>query len=163
MRVKIFCLDSCMSPPRLIPPYHFWEKLVCWGGPFNSTEPLVSSWRRMTVTTPGLPFSDKKNYSAKYRTRRNRRQFRRNSACFAEENHLGIPFQTISRKRKTLGIPFQTISWMRKTLVFHSGPILEEKKLRNFVPNQFPVTENTLKSIPNQFWEQKTLQKNHFC
>jgi hypothetical protein len=34
------------------------------------------------------------------------KQFHRNSACFAEEKNIGIPFQTISQKRKILGIPF---------------------------------------------------------
>ncbi len=111
-----------------------------------------------------------KNYSAEYETRRNRREFRRNSVCFAEEKNLGIPFRTISWKRKT--IPFQTIL-NDKTLVclsdpfseektseFRSKPFLEEKKTRNSIPNhfrkrkhlkirskQFLGTENTRKTM----------------
>ncbi len=56
-------------------------------------------------------------------TRRNRRQFRRDSACFAEEKDLGIPLRTNSQKRKTLGIPSLTI--------------FGGEKPRNSVPNNF--------------------------
>jgi hypothetical protein len=96
------------------------------------------------------------NYSMECRTRRNRQQFRRNSACFAVEKNLGIQFQTflrrenprnsvpnhfseektlgilfwtISRKRKTLGIRFRTISWKKPTEL-RSEPFLDEKNLR---------------------------------
>ncbi len=105
-----------------------------------------------------------KNYSAKFGTSRKERQFRRNSASFAEEKNLGIPFRTISRKRKTLGIPFRTNSrkrntigiplrtisrkrkpsefrsepyWLRITSEFRSEPFSEQKKLQNSVLNYF--------------------------
>ncbi len=113
-----------------------------------------------------------KNYSAEYETRRNRREFRRNSVCFAEEKNLGIPFRTISWKRKT--IPFQTI-FNDKTLEFLSDSFpthFQKRKLRKSVPSHFwkkkklgiPFRtifgrENTWKNIPNNFWEQKTLKK----
>ncbi len=95
---------------------------VCWGG-------------------VGCHFPAK-NYT-KYVTRRNRWQFRWNSACFAEEKNLRILFWTISWKRKTLGIPCQTIFGCYKpqisvpnqtifgreiTSEFHSEPFLDEKK-----------------------------------
>ncbi len=110
----------------------------------------------------------KKNYSAEYETRRNRREFRRNSVCFAEEKNLGIPFRTISWKRKT--IPFQTI-FTDKTLEFLSEPFSEEKtsefrselfseekKTRNSIPNHFRKRKH-LKTRSNPFLEQKTLGK----
>jgi hypothetical protein len=69
-----------------------------------------------------------KNYSAEFGTSRNRRQFRRNSACFAEEKNLVIPFRNISRKRKTLGTPFQTISRKRNTLGIPFRTIYRKRK-----------------------------------
>ncbi len=62
-----------------------------------------------------------KNYSAEYETRRNRREFRRNSVYFAEEKNFGMQFRTIFWKRKT--IPFRTIFGRKKT--------------RNSIPNHF--------------------------
>ncbi len=67
------------------------------------------------------------NYFAVNGTRQNRWQFRRNSICFAEEKNFGIPFWTISQKRKTLGIPFQTIFRWEKTSEFCSESFLKEK------------------------------------
>jgi hypothetical protein len=90
----------------------------------------------------GLPFSNKKNYFVEYETRRNRRELRRNSVCFAEEKNLGIPFQTIYWKRKT--IPFQTI-FNDETLEFLSKPFSEEKT------SEFrsePFSEETKIGIP---------------
>ncbi len=92
------------------------------------------------------------------------------------EENLGIPFRTISRKRKTLGIPFRTISRKRKTLgiLFHimfgwktsefrSKPFSEEKKPQNFVRNHFRKWKNF--GIPFRiiFGREKTLKKNDFC
>jgi hypothetical protein len=74
----------------------------------------------------GLPFSHK-NYSAEYGTRQNRRQFRRNSACFAEEKNLGIPLWTISRTRKTLGLRSEPFLRREKPTEFRSEPFLDEK------------------------------------
>jgi hypothetical protein len=110
----------------------------------------------------------KKNYSAEYETRRNRREFRRNSVCFAKEKNLGIPFRTISWKRKT--IPFQhicndkTLEFLsepfseEKTLEFRSEPFSEEKKTRNSIPNHFRKRKY-LKIRSKPFLEQKTLEK----
>jgi hypothetical protein len=95
------------------------------------------------------------NYSAECRTRRNRQQFRRNSACFAEEKNLGIQFQTISQKRKTLGIPFQTISQKRKPSEFCSEPFLGREKPSEFRCELF-LGRNPRNCIVNHFWIRKT-------
>jgi hypothetical protein len=103
-----------------------------------------------------------KNYSAEYGTRRNRRQFCRNSASFAEEKNLWIPFRTISLKRKTLGIPFRTISWKRKTLGILFRTIFGWEKPRNSVPNHFWKRKNF--GIPFRiiFGREKTWKKTTF-
>jgi hypothetical protein len=134
-----------------------------------------------------------KNYSAKIGTSRNRRQFRRNPASFAEEKNLGIPFRTIARKRKTLGIPFllfRTISRKRKTIrnpfrtISRKGKplgisfrtIFGWEKPRNFVPNHFRKRKPQ-NSVPNHFRNrinfripfriifgtEKTWEKDNFC
>jgi hypothetical protein len=101
-----------------------------------------------------------KNYSAECRTRRNRRQFCRNSACFTEEKNLGIKFQTISRKRKTLEIPFQTISWRRKPSEFCSEPFLGREKPSEFCSEQFLGREKPTEFHSELFLEEKT---SAFC
>jgi hypothetical protein len=97
-----------------------------------------------------------KNYSAEYETRRNRRAFRQNSACFAEEKQLGHLFRTISWKRKTLGIPFQT-NLNDKTLEFLSKPFLEEKT-SEFRSEPFSEEKNISELYSEPFSEEKTLE-----
>ncbi len=97
-----------------------------------------------------------KNYSAEYETRRNRREFLRNSICFVEKKNLGIPFQTISGKRKT--IQFQTISMIKPWNSFPNH--FQKRKLRNSVPNHFRKKKNT-EFHSELFSEEKTL-KNPF-
>jgi hypothetical protein len=88
-----------------------------------------------------------------YETRRNRWEFHQNSVCFAEEKNLGIPFRTISCKRKT--IPFQTI-FNYKTLEFLSKPFSEEKT-SEFRSELF--SEEKKLGIPfRPFSEEKTLE-----
>ncbi len=131
-----------------------------WGGAEKRPETRWGS-SKVAIFRP-------KNYSAEFETRRNRREFLRNSVCFAEEKNLRIPFRTISCKRKT--IPFQTI-FNNETLEFLSEPFSEEKT-SEFYSEPFSKEkklgipfrtifgrENTWKSVPNHFCEQKTLKK----
>jgi hypothetical protein len=130
-----------------------------------------------------------KNYSAESGTRWNRRQFRQNSACFAEDKNLEIPLRTISRKKKTLGIPFRTIfgrekPWnsvpnhfrKRKNLGIPFWTILGREKPQNSVPNHFWKKNNFRILFWTNFWNRKhskirskpflgteTLEKDHFC
>jgi hypothetical protein len=115
----------------------------------------------------GLPFSDKKIIP------RNTKQDGTDVSSvgfrlFRGKENLEIPFRTISGKRKT--IPFQTIFNDKtleflpepfseeKTSEFCSEPFSEEKKLGIPFRSIFG-RENTCKSVPNHFWEQKTLEK----
>jgi hypothetical protein len=50
---------------------------------------LYGRWSR-------VPNFRQKNYSAEYERRRNKRLFRRNSVCFAEQKALGIPLRFVS-------------------------------------------------------------------
>ncbi len=87
--------NKLREPP---PPPTRWLSMIGWGLPAR------------------FAIFRQKNYSAKFGTSRNWRQFRRNSASFAAEKNLGIPFRTISRKRKTLGIPSRIISRKKNTI-----------------------------------------------
>jgi hypothetical protein len=78
-----------------------------------------------------------KNYSAEYGTRRNRQQFRRNSARFAEEKNLGIPLQTISRKRKPSEFRSELFPRRQKPLEFCSEPFLVREKPLEFRSKPF--------------------------
>jgi hypothetical protein len=83
-RVQNFVLGY--GPPRSI--------LLCPMG--HSAEWLTNG--RITCR---VAIFRQKNFSAEYGTRRNRRQFRRNSACFAEEKKLRNSVPNHFRKRKT--------------------------------------------------------------
>ncbi len=106
--------SGCRSCPSCCSP-NSWRSFLAQ----YSTRPYCFNTRLSYCSLALVPrvaiFREKQN-SAEFGTSRNRRQFRRNSACFAEEKNLGIAFRTISRKRKTLFIPFRTISRKRNTL-----------------------------------------------
>jgi hypothetical protein len=104
-------------------------------------------------TVPRVAIFRHKNYTAEYETTRNRREFRQNSVCLAEEKNLGIPFRTIFWKRKT--IPFQTI-FNDKTLEFLSEPF-QKRKLRNSFPDHFQKKKNS-EFHSDPFSEEKTLE-----
>jgi hypothetical protein len=83
-------------------------------------------------------------------------QFHWNTACFAEEKNLGIPFRTISRKRKTLGILFQTISWKRKPSEICSKPFLGREKPSEFHSEPFLGREKPIEFRSEPFLDDKT-------
>ncbi len=114
----------------------------------------------------------------------------RNSGCFAEEKNLGIPFQTICRKRETLGIPLWTIFGQekprnsvpnyfrkRKTSEFHSDhfrkrknfgipfqTIFGKEKTSEFHSEPICGTENPFKNpFQTIFGNRKHSIKDHFC
>jgi hypothetical protein len=82
-----------------------------------------------------------KNYSAEYETRRNRREFRRNSACFTEEKTSEFRSEPFLGRKKPLEFrsrPFlndKTMEFLSKpfsevkTSEFCSEPFSEERKL----------------------------------
>jgi hypothetical protein len=63
--------------------------------------------------------------------------FRRNSSCYTERKTFGIPFRTISRKRKMLGILYR-------------GTKIEAKlsEFRSEIPNHAAVEKTTRNSVP---------------
>jgi hypothetical protein len=95
-----------------------------------------------------------KNYSAEYRTRRNRRQLGRNSACFVEEKNQKILFRTIFWKRKTLVILFRTLSWKKEPSEFRSKPFLGREKPLEFCSEPL-LDEKNLEIRSEPFWEEK--------
>jgi hypothetical protein len=127
----------------------------------------------------GLPFSDKKFFCGI------RNKTKQTAVPSEFRLYLRIQFQTISRKRKTLGIPFWTIFGQekprnsvpnyfrkRKNLGIPFQPFLKRKNLgipfrtifgkeKTSELRSEPIfgKENPQKSVPNQFWEQKTLEK----
>ncbi len=107
------------------------------------------SWNRNRVA-----IFRQKNYSMEYGTRRNRRQFRQNSACFAEEKNRGIPFRTIFRWENPWN--FAPIHFRkRKTSEFHSKLLLDEKNPRITFQTIFGREKNPQNSVPNYFWMRK--------
>jgi hypothetical protein len=85
----------------------------------------ITSVRWTTVVR--VTFFRQKNYFAEYETRRNRREFRRNSACFAEG---------------------------KKLRNFVTNNFLEEKNPWNSVPNHFRMIK-PWNSFPNHFQKRK--------
>ncbi len=122
-------------------------------------------------SVPRVAIFRQKNYSAEYGTSRNRRQFRRNSACFAEEKNLRspfrtiyrkrktieIPFRAIPRKRKTLGVPFRNISWKRKNLGIPFRTISLKRKTLGIPFRTILGREKPLEFRSEPFSEEKNL------
>jgi hypothetical protein len=80
------------------------------------------------------------------------RLFRRNSGCSAELKTLGIPFRTVSLKRKMLGILYsgtkiEANSW--NSIPNHS---VEEKTTRNSVPKHLTTFEVQTNHFVKLFW-----------
>ncbi len=104
-------------------------------------------------TVPRVAIFRHKNYTTEYETRRNRREFRQNSVCLAEEKNHGIPFRTIFGREK----------------LFHSKPFLmikpwnsfpnhfQKRKLRNSFPDHFQKKKNS-EFHSDPFSEEKTLE-----
>jgi hypothetical protein len=129
----------------------------------------ISSSLNFQALALGLPFSDKKLF----RGIRNKTEqtavpseFRLFSGREKPRNSvpsLGIPFRTISRKRKTLGILFRTIYRKRKPLGIPFRTIYRKRKTLGIPFRTIFGWEKPRNSVPNHFRKRKNLGKNDFC
>jgi hypothetical protein len=120
--------------------FHYWPVMLLLA--LSGAVPFLTehrhSWSMWMISTLNRPENRpptrvgnfrQKNYSAKDGVDGTIGLFRRNSGCSAEQKTLGIPFQTIPRKRNQLGIPFRGAK--------------KEAKSRNSVPKHVS-DKNTL-------------------